>query len=426
MRGLLFLLVALLAGSTAAAAAETRVALVIGNAAYKLGPLKNPINDARAMSASLKALGFEVIEVENAGRKRMQQSLRQFADKLTPEAVGVFYYSGHGLQSKGVNYLVPPDAIIRSEAEMDEEALSLNAVLLRLDEAKNRLNIVILDACRDNPFARSFRSGAQGLGQVDAPTGTLIAYSTAPGRTASDGAGANGLYTAALLESMRLPGLSVEAVFKQVRVAVQTKSAGQQVPWESSSLTGDFYFAGGGNRPAAATLDREAALWQAIKDSRTASAFQAYLDEFPEGAFVGEARSRLAGLGAPAPTPATQRPPSPGPRPSAPGARAFDGSWRARYECAASRRGDEFVKRAVLLVENGEAVMEFGAADSPGWSRSVVRIADDGAIKVNGEGISGQTERDFAISLSGRIAGNAGKASGSQSRRSCTLTLERQ
>jgi caspase domain-containing protein len=232
----------LLAVGTAAAAQEHRVALVIGNSAYKTAPLKNPVNDARAMASTLRDLGFEVLTAENVSRKAMLQKLREFRDKLEPDSIGLFYYAGHGIQVKGQNYLIPTDAAVRSEAEIDEESVNLAHLLDRLDEAKNTINIVILDACRDNPFARSFRSATRGLAQVDAPTGTLIAYATAPGRTAADGNGANGIYTEEMLRVLRTPGLKVEDVLKRVRAGVVQRTNGAQTPWDASSLIGDFYF----------------------------------------------------------------------------------------------------------------------------------------------------------------------------------------
>ena len=227
-------------GSTMAQ--EHRVALVIGNSDYRTAPLRNPVNDARAMATTLRNLGFEVLMGENVGRKAMLQQMRAFRDKLRPDSIGLFYYAGHGVQVKGQNYLIPTDAAVRSEAEIDEETVNLGSLMDRLDEAKNTINIVILDACRDNPFARSFRSATRGLAQVDAPTGTLIAYATAPGRTASDGDGANGVYTEEMLRVLKTPGLKVEDVLKRVRAGVVQRTNGAQTPWDASSLIGDFYF----------------------------------------------------------------------------------------------------------------------------------------------------------------------------------------
>jgi len=225
----------------AAEAAPRRVALVIGNAAYPgAGALKNPANDARDVAARLKRMGFEVIVRTDLKQKEMLRSLTEFGDKLQPGAEALFFYAGHGMQVRGRNYLIPVDAEIRSENAVSSEAVDVDQLLDKLSLA--RLSIVILDACRNNPFERSFRGGGQGLAQINAPTGTLIAYATAPGKVAADGTGRNGLYTAELLAAMDTPEIKIEDVFKRVRANVVKKSNEAQTPWESSSLTGDFYF----------------------------------------------------------------------------------------------------------------------------------------------------------------------------------------
>jgi hypothetical protein len=226
----------------AAAIKEQRVALVIGNSLYKEAPLPNPVNDARAIAKSLADAGFRVIKKENTGQKEMQAALREFGDALKQGGVGLFYYAGHGMQVKGRNFLIPVDAQIQREDEVAYNSVDAGQVLDKMEAANNRLNIVVLDACRNNPFARSFRSGGTGLAQMDAPVGTLIAFATAPGSVASDGEGQNGLYTQHLLQSMQKPGIKIEDVFKHVRAAVRKDSGGKQIPWESTSLEGDFIF----------------------------------------------------------------------------------------------------------------------------------------------------------------------------------------
>jgi formylglycine-generating enzyme required for sulfatase activity len=244
-------LLAVLAAATAAAqspaasgpAGEKRVALVIGNAAYDQGALRNPVNDARAIVQALRGAGFQVIARENADRVAMYEAINEFGDRLKDtRGVGLFYFSGHGLQVQGKNFMVPLRARITSERMVEPEAVDVNRVLAEMDTAQARVNIVILDACRDNPYARSFRSGARGLAQIDAPRGTLIAYATAPGKVAEDGTGANSPYTAALVRHIQAPGLPIEGVFKRVRVEVLERTRNRQEPWEASSLTGDFLF----------------------------------------------------------------------------------------------------------------------------------------------------------------------------------------
>jgi len=237
-------MVAILA-STSALAVETRIALVIGNSEYASGPLPNPANDAKLMADSLSGLGFEVIARRNADQITMKRAIQEFGERLEkggPGAVGLFYYAGHGVQLNGRNYLIPTTARIDREGDVEIEAVSADWVIEQMRYARNGLNIVILDACRNNPFTRSMRSADRGLATMDAPAGILIAYSTAPGAVAADGSGRNSPYTEALTQAMRDLHEPVEQVFKHVRVGVMGATSGKQVPWESSSLTGDFYF----------------------------------------------------------------------------------------------------------------------------------------------------------------------------------------
>jgi carboxyl-terminal processing protease len=280
---------------------EHRVALVIGNSAYPSAALKNPVNDARAISAKFRSLGFDVITRENVKQKDMTRAITQFGEKLARSGtVGIFYYAGHGMQVRGKNYLIPVDAQISSEASVRSEAVDVDSLLEQL--ATSALGIVILDACRNNPFERRFRGSAGGLAQMDAPKGILIAYATAPGKVASDGDGRNGLYTQEFLSMLDQPGLKVEDVFKRVRRRVADATADQQVPWESSSLTGDFYFvrsaqaAQGG--PEGRAADAELLFWQSIRESRDAGDFSAYLRKYPGGQFADIAKNRLKALAA--------------------------------------------------------------------------------------------------------------------------------
>ena len=292
---------------------ERRVALVIGNSKYRFSPLRNPANDARAMAKTLENVGFEVILKLDATRREMRRSMIQFGRRLQDGGVGLFYYAGHGVQLYGDNYLIPVGAEIEAEDHVEIEAIELNQVLGRMGGARNRLNIVILDACRNNPFARMFRSATRGLAQTLAPAGTYIAYATAPGDVAEDGAGRNSLYTQALMRWMQRPGLTIENVFKQVRSRVFQETNGKQVPWTSSSITGDFFFLPtrpekvAGPTPKSPRTDRnpfELAFWNTIQDSRNPSDFRAYLNRFPNGVFTELARNRIAAM---APPPATKK-----------------------------------------------------------------------------------------------------------------------
>lgn len=225
---------------------EKKTALVIGNSSYKTGPLKNAVNDALDMAATLSEKGFKVILKQNASRTDMRDAIREFADEINGGGVGLFYYSGHGLQVDGINYLVPIDANIEMRAEVAEECISAATVLRVMEYSNNRINIIILDACRNSPFRSFSRSEEKGITRMDPPKGakqgSIIAFATAPGDVASDGDGRNGLYTSKLLKYIDTPGLTLEEVFKRVRTEVSLQSDGRQIPWENNSLTGDFFF----------------------------------------------------------------------------------------------------------------------------------------------------------------------------------------
>ena len=220
---------------------EPRVALVIGNSKYADAPLKNPRNDASDMAEALDDAGFHVILKVDSDARGMTDAIREFGQRIQKGGVGVFYYAGHALQVKGQNYLLPVNSDIKSEDEVPFEAVDASRVLAKMEAAGNRVNIMILDACRNNPFARSFRSSVRGLAKMDAARGTFVAYATSPGRVAADGDGRNGLYTQMLLKYISVPGQKLEEVFKRVRTDVVMASP-DQVPWDSSSLTGEFYF----------------------------------------------------------------------------------------------------------------------------------------------------------------------------------------
>ncbi|SDH32356.1 caspase family protein [Propionivibrio dicarboxylicus] len=294
-----------------AAAGEKRIALVIGNSAYKDAPLKNPANDARDVAAALRKLGFEVIEKTNVPQKEMNRAIVQFGEKLRADTVALFYYAGHGMQVRGKNYLIPVDAQIQSEASVRVEAVDVDGVLDQLTISP--LNIVILDACRNNPFERRFRSVGGGLAQMDAPKGSLIAYATAPGKTAADGDNRNGLYTQELLKHIQTPGLPLETVFKRVRIGVMAASGDAQTPWETSSLTGDFFFRPGSGSapppiPEAAPTDPaadEIAQWRNIEHSTDVTDFEQYLQRFPNSRYATLAKAVQQKLQGDAATPTT-------------------------------------------------------------------------------------------------------------------------
>jgi len=228
---------------------EKRYALVIGNSSYNnaVGILKNPVNDATDVSTELRKSDFEVQLLTNATYVQMREAMRKFQEKLVngpkDQTVGLFYYAGHGVQYQDENYLVPVDANVQYEDDIARMCFPVQKmVLANMERSNSRMNIVILDACRNNPFPAATRSVSQGLGEMKRARGSFIAYATAPGSVASDGVGRNGLYTQELLKALRKPGLTIEQVFKDVRMNVLRLSGEKQFTWDSSNIVGEFYF----------------------------------------------------------------------------------------------------------------------------------------------------------------------------------------
>lgn len=288
-----------------ALAAERRVALVIGNGAYAHTPLPNTINDARAMTEVLGRLGFKVITRLNATQRQMLHAIVEFGQELDKGAVGLFYYAGHAVQIRGRNFMIPIGAKIGVQEHVEPESVDMNKVIGRMAGARNKLNIVILDACRDNPFGETFNFYSEGLAQTRAPAGTYIAYAAAPGELAADGTGTNSFYTGALVRTLETQGITIEEAFKRVRASVLKETKGLQVPWTSSSITDDFYFNPAPPRivekeneakATAKAVDREVVFWQSIYNSDRPEDFEAYLKQFPKGNFAALARNRLGAL----------------------------------------------------------------------------------------------------------------------------------
>lgn len=325
MRWWIFGLLMLLGGLPGATeGAERRVALIIGNDAYvKINALHNAGNDARKMEQALKSAGFETTLRIDAKRRSLYQAIDAFAAQIagSPDTVGLFYYAGHGIQANGKNYLIPVDADIETEADLEAEAVDAGKVLRAMGEAHNRLNIVVLDACRDNPLPTG-RSLSRGLARIDAPTGTFIAYAAGPGQTAQDGnAGGNGVFTGELVKAIALPGLPIEQVFKTAAAGVRSQTGQRQVPWTEASLQGDFFFHGPltsnvipaapitpSAAPAAAGTDPgafELAFWNSVKDAKSAAEIKTYLDRYPRGTFAGIAKVKYDELRAEAATPSS-------------------------------------------------------------------------------------------------------------------------
>lgn len=277
-----------------------RQALVIGNSQYRIAPLDNPGNDATAIADALRTLGFDVKLHLNAGRQGMLDAIEQYADQLASrKAVGLFYFAGHGVQLAWRNYLIPVDAVIRSPGDVPARAVELNSLLSGLGKARNPMNVIVLDACRDNPFGEAFPAEHKGLSQFDAPPGSLLAYATSPGNVASDGTGFNGLYTEHLLRELKIREAKIEDVFKRVRLGVRRSSSGGQIPWESTSLEEDFYFlpprevAKSSEEVATRRFEEELAIWESIKSAVTPEPLEDYLRRYPSGLFSEVAQLRL-------------------------------------------------------------------------------------------------------------------------------------
>ncbi len=335
--------------------AEKRIALVIGNSDYTRVPsLVNPENDATLMAETLRSVGFDVALVVNVDRRKMARAVRSFGKKLRaagPDAVGLFYYAGHGNQAKGVNYLIPLDAEIDTIADLEVEALSASNILSQMEDAGNTLNLVILDACRNNPYKGRVRSSARGLAKVQAASGSLVAFAAAPGQVAADGTGKNSPYTKALVEAIKQPGLELGKVFRIVRSKVEKQTGGRQTPWEESSLKGDFHFVPQAKQTVSGSslstdntrqplINRDVEIaylgtvekdtlaayedfliqfpnhshsvtvrqivkarsddkvWQRTRQNNTRAAYQQYLLIFPDGAYKDDARTQLAAIAA--------------------------------------------------------------------------------------------------------------------------------
>ena len=267
-------------------------ALVIGNSGYRNVPLlANPGNDAKAIAAALGESGFAVSTVLDADRARLAEAVQAYVAALQArKSVGVFYYAGHGVQIAWRNYLLPVDASIGKLEDIPAQCLDVTDLIGGIKRAANPMNVIILDACRENPFG-GVRIEQKGLSQMDAPSGTLLAYATAPGNLASDGAGANGLYTENLLREMRVREAKIEDVFKRVRLNVRLASKGTQIPWESTSLEEDFYFnPPEGLRQLSQRQEEEAfraesALFEAARESRDLARIEEYLRRYPSGRF---------------------------------------------------------------------------------------------------------------------------------------------
>jgi hypothetical protein len=276
--------------------AEERLALVIGNSTYgTVSSLDNPVRDARLLGDALTAQGFAVTLLIDSNQVDMKRGIAQFGRNLRgagTDATGLFYYAGHGVQSFGTNYLLPVDVALSDPADLDLVAVEAQTVLRQMFSARNKTNIVILDACRNNPFTNVPDFNDSGLAEMQAPTGTFLAYATAPGGVALDGLDGNSPFTQSVASIMSTPGLPIEQMFKMVRVEVLEKTNGQQTPWDASSLTSDFTFAKA-TVLSGAELEAQQ-LWSSVQESRDPVQIMLFLRGYPDSSLTVEARALLA------------------------------------------------------------------------------------------------------------------------------------
>ena len=379
-------------GTSANAATPPRIALVIGNGAYETSPLANPVNDARLIAQTLRQLDFEVLEHLDLNQKELKRAIQLFGDRLElagDGAVGLFYYAGHGVQVNGRNYLIPTDAAIDRETDVDIEAVATDTVLAQMEFANNDLNFVILDACRNNPYTRSFRSASRGLARMDAPRGTLISYATAPGDVAADGDGEHSPYSRALAKAMLKPGMQVEQMFKRVRQLVIAETDSKQTPWEASSLTGDFFFKAAPTTAAGtsgATASADVVAWNAIEDSTNAADIIGFLGAYPDSPLVPIAQSRLKALQKPkvAALPAKQS-----------DARGFNGKWTG---------GGKMTQGGVDCHPNIQLVLNIVGTEVKGDARDDEgSIPFSGTIDNEGRMITTGFDEDIVIDIIGTV-----------------------
>ena len=326
-----------------------RTALVIGNSQYSTGPLRNPVNDARDMADVLKKVGFAVTVLTDVNQAQMETAVVTLSQQLRYGGVGLFYFAGHGTQLDGQNYLWPVGTPMTTPADMRYKAVQASWVQARMEEAGNALNVLILDACRDNPFASDKRSGQQGLAAMQAGTETLIAFAALPGQVAADGQGRNSPYTKHLVQQLTRPGLQVEEVFKRVRDAVVQETGGKQRPQEWTTLTREFRFVEGPSAPPqrqpedVAVRDPEEAMWRLVEQSTNPDDVKRFLREYPKGRYAPAARLKLAQV---------ERQPAP-----AGGPQVAVGSYPPPEPPTASRTWRNTIGIEFVLIQAGEFLM---------------------------------------------------------------------
>ena len=373
----------------AAEAQQRRVALVIGNGNYQqsLPRLPNPPNDAQDMATVLRTFGFEVIERKNQTLEAMNQAIAEFGSKINGSDAALFYYAGHGIQVKNQNYLIPVNAALESEASVPYQSVNLNQVLDEMENGKSRTNIVLIDACRNNPISGKFRSGhTPGLASPgSAPKGTVIVFATEPGNVAADGAGRNGLFTAGLLTAFKGSDLTLDEVLTVASAEVERASAQKQTPYVNGpkTLQKNFHFRVTVD-PGRAEIEKT--FWNSIEHSTDKADFDAYLQRYPNGSYVALAENKIKRLGLPpAEIQARAGPPSSPQR--------FDGQWKVWLVCDDVQDKDRLVKgyRKAFLMEvvGGRISGQDGTIGAPASLTLSGSIAPDGASEISAVGFTG-------------------------------------
>ncbi len=383
--------------ATAADARGQRIALVIGNGNYQysdLPKLANPTNDAEDMARALRGFGFEVIERKNQTLEGMNRAISEFGSKIGGTEVALFYYAGHGIQVRNQNYLIPVNAKIESEASVPYQGVSLNQVLDEMDNGKSGANIVILDACRNNPITGKFRSGqSRGLASPGStPKGTVIVYATDPGNVASDGTGRNGLFTAGLLTAFKGKDLTLDGVLTAASAEVEKASGQTQTPYVNGpkTLQKNFHFHVT-VEPGPGEIEKT--FWTSIERSNDAADFEAYLQKYPAGSYKALAENRLKKLKADQQASSAPSTTAPTAVSSSGSSTAFDGRWAVALICEDAADSGKVAKGYTLNffidVKEGRLTGQYGQIGQPGYLGLVGVIKADGSAEINANGLIG-------------------------------------
>jgi hypothetical protein len=391
---------ALLCGTTAHAASTPgrRIALVIGNGSYQqtdLPRLSNPPNDAEDMARALRGFGFEVIERKNQTLQGMNQAIAEFGSKIGGSEAALFYYAGHGIQVKNQNYLIPINASIESEASVPYQGVNVNQVLDEMENGKSGVNIVMLDACRNNPITGKFRSArTRGLASPGAtPKGTVIVYATDPGNVASDGTGRNGLFTAAMLTAFKGRDLSLDGVLTVASAEVEQASHQAQTPYVDGpkTLQKSFHFHVTFD-PGLKEIERT--YWTSIERSTDPADFEAYLKRYPGGSYADLAENRLKALGG-------QSPKVTAPAAASPGTSTFDGHWSVTVVCEDARKAGKSTKGYTYTffadVKDGQLRAQAGQTGQPSSLTMAGTIQPDGSAELHAAGLTGNPDTAFGV-----------------------------